>query len=166
MASQTNVIEESLERLQQTFSAMGEELDSFQARLAERQQAVMEDTRKRFEGLREEVRLSNLAQRAEQFQQQVEEELRANPYVVRAREAREAIERDLSENEWVQRGQALRREAGKQLDQRIDGVLGNFEIARAADVKKLERKVNQLNKKLKALEKSQAEAAKVHPTVQ
>ena len=163
MASQTNVIEESLERLQQAFSAMSEELDSFQTRLAERQQTVMEDTRKRFEGLREEVRLSNLAQRAEQFQQQLEEDLRANPYVVRAREA---IERDLSDNEWVQRGQALRREAGKQIDQRIDDVLGNFEIARAADVKKLDRKLNQLNKKLKALEKNQAEAATAHPTVQ
>lgn len=163
MAEQTNVIEESLERLQKAFSAMGEELDSFQARVAERQQTVMEDTRKRFEELRDEVRLSNLAQRAEQFQQQFEEDLRANPYLSRAREA---IERDLADNAWVQRGQALRREAGKQLDQRIDDVLGNFEIARAADVKKLERKVNQLNKKLKALEKSQAEAAAPHPTLQ
>ena len=168
MASETTVIEESVERLQKAFAAMGEEIDSFQSRLAERQESVVADARKRVEALREEIRFDNLTERAGKLQQQIEKDLRSNPYVQRAQKARKELERDLAATEWGQRGLELRREAGEQFDQRVDEVLGSFQIARAADVKKLERKITRLNKKLRELEKDQSETdvARAHPTVQ
>ena len=159
MATEQNSVEEGFQRLQAAFSAMGEEVEAFQQRFTERQDTLVVDARKRVESLREEMTVASLAARAEQLQQQLEKDLGENEYVNRARQMRADIERDLTDNEWVQRGQALRRTASEQLDQRVDEVLGNFEIARASDVKKLQRKMNQLNRKLKALEKSQAESA-------
>lgn len=168
MASETTVIEEGIDRLQKAVASMGEELDSFQSRLAERQETIVADARKRVETLREEIQFDNLTERAGKFQQQFEKDLRGNPYVKRAQKARKEFERDLAANEWVQRGLELRREAGEQFDQRVDEVLGSFQIARAADVRKLERKISRLNKKLRELEKGQAEtnAVGTHPTVQ
>lgn len=168
MASEATVIEEGIDRLQKAFASMGEEIDSFQGRLAERQESIVAGARKRVETLREEIQFDNLTERAGKFQQQFEKDLRGNPYVKRAQKARKEVERDLAASEWVQRGLEFRREAGEQFDQRVDAVLGSFQIARAADVRKLERKISRLNKKLRELEKGQAEtnAVRTHRTVQ
>ena len=93
----------------------------------------MAGARKRVETLREEIQFDNLTERAGKFQQQFEKDLRGNPYVKRAQKARKELERDLAASEWGQRGLELRREAGEQFDQRVDAVLGSFQIARAAE---------------------------------
>ena len=51
---------------------------------------------------------------------------------------------------------SFRSEAQKQIESNVENLLGLFPIASSADVKRLERKVTQLTKKVTALEKSGA----------
>ena len=71
---------------------------------------------------------------------QVQDELRKIPGVKRAKELREELEARVEQN----------------IDAGVDRVYTRLKLARLDEVKKLERKIAQLNKKLRALEKQQA----------
>ena len=53
----------------------------------------------------------------------------------------------------VKRAEDLRSDAVKSIEDQVDTLLANLRIASHADVHKLERKVAQLNKKVRELEK-------------
>ena len=74
--------------------------------------------------------------RIEKGVQQVQDELRKVPAIRRAEELRTEIE--------------------KNIDAGVDRVYARLKLARLDEVKKLERKITQLNKKLSALEKQWA----------
>ena len=74
----------------------------------------------------------------------------------RAKKLQKNLEKDLEKSALVKRARKLRKDASKQVESRIDDVLGTFQIATSSDVKKLERKLGQINKKLKELEKARA----------
>ena len=60
--------------------------------------------------------------------------------------------KDVERNEYVKRAMSLRKEVRKQVDERVVELLGSFQIASQADVKKLERKVAALTRRVKELE--------------
>jgi hypothetical protein len=63
-------------------------------------------------------------------------------------------------NRIVKRADDLRSDALKAIEDQVDGLLANLRIASHAEIHKLERKVAQLNKKVRELEKlSKLEAA-------
>ena len=68
MAQQTNIIEESYDRLQEAFESMSEEIDSFQKRVAKQRRSIQRDARKRVVQLRRDLRRNDLVKRAEKFQ--------------------------------------------------------------------------------------------------
>jgi len=78
--------------------------------------------------------------RIEKSVKQVQKELRKVPAIKRAEELRKEL------NERVE----------KNIDAGVDRVYEGLKLARLDEVKKLERKVAQLNKKLRTLEKAQA----------
>ena len=57
----------------------------------------------------------------------------------------------------VKRAEKIQKDAAKQFEANTEKFLGRLPIASEGDIKKLERKINTLNRKLKALEKAQAE---------
>ena len=59
------------------------------------------------------------------------------------------------------RAKGLRSVAGKKVEVSVDNVLDALHVASKDDLKKIDRKLNQLNKKLKALEKLEKEAADI-----
>ena len=70
------------------------------------------------------------------------------------------IQTDFRKNRVVKRAEDLRGDAMKAIDAQVDSLLANLRIASQAEVLKLERKVAQLNKKVRELEKqSKPEAA-------
>ena len=78
--------------------------------------------------------------RIEKGVKQVQDELRKVPGVKRAEELRTEIETRVEKN----------------IDAGVDRVYAKLKLARLDEVKKLERKIAQLNKKLRALEKQWA----------
>jgi hypothetical protein len=78
--------------------------------------------------------------RIEKGVQQVQDELRKVPAIKRAEKLRTEIENRVEKN----------------IDAGVDRVYARLKLARLDEVKKLERKIAQLNKKLRALEKQWA----------
>ena len=70
------------------------------------------------------------------------------------------LRRDIERSEPVKRLEALRRDAGKQLEQGVVDVLGALQIASKHDVQRIDRKISQLNKKLKEMERAKRSTAK------
>ena len=134
MSEQTNILEESYDRLQEAFESVSEEIESFQKRVTKQRKSFEKDARKRVSKFQKELRRSDLVKRTEKFQQD--------------------LERDIRGSDLVKRVRKLRKEATVRLESRIDDVLGAFQIATSADVKKLDRKLSQISKKLKEIEKA------------
>ena len=63
------------------------------------------------------------------------------------------LQSDIRNNRVVKRAEDLRGDAVKAVEEQVDSLLGNLRIASQSDVSKLERKVAQLNKKVRELEK-------------
>ena len=85
------------------------------------------------------------------------------------KEAQKRVKRvraELRKNPVVKRAQSVRKDLNQQLEEWTDGLFGVFPYARREDVTKLERKVNQLTKKLNQLEKANkaAKASKAAAT--
>ena len=64
----------------------------------------------------------------------------------------------LRENALVQRAESLRSGATQRLEAGVGGVLAALQIASRSDVEKLDRKLSQLTRKLKEIEKTGASA--------
>jgi hypothetical protein len=70
------------------------------------------------------------------------------------------MQSDFRNNRVVKRAEDLRGDAVKAIEDQVDVLLANLRIASQAEVHKLERRVAQLNKKVRELEKqSKPEAA-------
>jgi DNA-directed RNA polymerase len=78
--------------------------------------------------------------RIEKSVKQVQAELRKVPAVKRAEELRQELEQRVEKN----------------IENGVDRVYTSLKLARLEEVKKLERKIAQLNKKMRTLEKQQA----------
>lgn len=156
MAQQSNVIEDGYDRIQEALQSVGDEIESFQKRVAKRRKTLERDTRKRVTQLRKELSPAEVRKRAEKMQKDLERDLKKNEYVKRAQKLQKDLEKDIRSNALVKRAQKARKDATKQIETRIDDFLGTFQIATASDVKKLDRKLSQINRKLKELEAARA----------
>ena len=144
-----------------------------------RNQGILEEGRERFEGAlkdmeREYKRLTKRAdQGRKQFEQQAQRqvkrlqtELRRNPLVKRAEEQRKLLERrarklgtELRNSAPVKRAEALRTDAESRFEEQLENLFGLLRLASASEVTRLERKVDQLGRKLRELEKGSHAAA-------
>lgn len=138
-----------------------------------RNQGLLEEGRERFEGALKDMerdwkRLQKRAdqgrrqfeQRAQRQVKRIQTELRKSPIVKRAEEQRKALERrarklgsDLRNSSAVKRAEGLRKDAETRIEGQIESLFGLLRIASATEVSRLERKVDQLNRKLRELEK-------------
>ena len=144
-----------------------------------RNNGLLEEGRERFEGALKDMerdwkRLQRRAdqgrkqfeQRAQKQVKRIQAELKKSPLVKRAEEQRKALEKrarklgsELRNNSAVKRAEELRKDAGTRIESQIESLFGWLRIASAADVTRLEKKVDQLNRKLRDLEKGSPQAA-------
>lgn len=78
------------------------------------------------------------------------------------REAEKRIERlaaQLQRSPLVERAQALRESAQQQIEAGVETVLGALQIASKSDLQRIDRKLSQLVKKLREMEKKEAGAS-------
>jgi hypothetical protein len=64
------------------------------------------------------------------------------------------VRRELRKNPTFKRFDNLRRDAARQIEQRAEGLLSALQIASKSDVQRIDRKLTQLGRKLKELERA------------
>jgi len=143
-----------------------------------RNQGLFEEGRERFEGALKDMGRDwkRLQKRADQGRKQIEQraqrqvkrlqsELKKSPLVKRAEEQRRLLERrarklgtELRNSSAVKRAESLRKDAETRIEGQLETFFGLLNIASTNEINRVERKVDQLNRKLRELEKS-AQAA-------
>ena len=66
---------------------------------------------------------------------------------------------------WAKRAEKLGKDAGQEIESRVEDVLGALSIASNADLKKVNRKLNQINRRLKTLEERNSKATTADTSV-
>lgn len=72
----------------------------------------------------------------------------------RTRKQVRRFQTELRRNSLVKRAQSLQKDATRQVESGIDGLLASLRIASRGDIDRLDRKLGQINRKLKDLERT------------
>ena len=72
----------------------------------------------------------------------------------RTRKELKRIQSELKKNPIVKRADAVRKDVTKQVETRVDSLLGLMQVASRSDVQRINRKLTTLNKRLKTIEES------------
>jgi hypothetical protein len=70
----------------------------------------------------------------------------------RTRKELKRIQSELKKNPIVKRADAVRKDVTKQVETRVDSLLGLMQVASRSDVQRIDRKLTTLNRRLKAIE--------------
>jgi chromosome segregation ATPase len=139
MAQQTNVIEESYDRLQEAVESVTDEIGALQKRFDKRRKSFERDTRKRVSAVQRDLKKNDLYKRAESLRKQTTKRI-------------EGFQKDLRKTPVVKRAEKLRKDANKRFESTVDDLLSTLQIASRSDVRKLDRKLTQINRKLSAID--------------
>ena len=132
MAEQESIVQEGIHRFRGAFDSIEEGVERVQKDLKARRRLIekrvdagRKDVEKRFDAGRKDIDK-------------------------RARKLR----KDLRKDPRVKKLEGWRREATRQLEQGFDGILSALQIASKGDVQRIDRKLTQLNRKLKEIERA------------
>ena len=70
----------------------------------------------------------------------------------RTRKELKRIQLELKKNPIVKRADAVRKDVTKQVETRVDSILGLMQVASRSDVQRINKKLTTLNRRLKAIE--------------
>ena len=124
MAEQANLVQEGVDRFNSAFESLGDEVDRLQKRVHTR--------RKAFE--------KQLTDRRKKIEKQTRKQV-------------DRFESEIRKNPVMKRLQELRKEAVKQIESSVDSVMDALPIATKSDLKRIERKLSQISRKVKDLER-------------
>ena len=110
------------------------EQTSFVAESIDRVQEVIQSVGDEFERLQ-----GQFGDRRKEFEKQTQKRVKQ-------------LQKDLHKQPLWKRADTLRRDASKQIEQSVDSILSVFQIASTSDMKKLDRRLNALGKRLKEIE--------------
>lgn len=125
MAGQENLVQESVDRFNEAVDSIGDEVEKVQKRLKTRRSRFEKELRKSRRDFEKETR--------KRFKR---------------------IQTEIDKNPTTKRVRRVVADAQKQIESRVELVLGTFQIASKTDVQRIDKKLNQINRKLKELEKS------------
>ncbi len=134
MSQEVSLVQEGLDRFNSAFDSLGGEVQRIQKRVRARRKSF----EKRFNDQRE-------------------------TFEKRTRKQVNRIESELRKSGVVERVQTLRDDAAKQLQNGLSRVLGVLPVATKTDVKRIERKLGQISRKVKALESTRKANGKGSP---
>ncbi len=135
MSERASIVDESRERVQSAFHNVEDEINKFQKRVEDRTSDFNRKAEKRIKKFQKELRKYDVVQRAESLRDDVTRQLETQG-----------------------------RQFGKQLESGLESVLGTFQIASRGEIDKLDRKLNRINRRLKALDKSLSQRATPTPS--
>lgn len=107
----------------------------------------------------------NMEKEARRLQKRVQTQRRSLERRVSAERKRaekrvSQLVKDLRKNDVVKRVEAFQKDASRQVERQVENLLGAFQIASKSDVRRIDRKLSQLNKKLREIEKSKSGSAR------
>ncbi len=70
----------------------------------------------------------------------------------RTRKELKRIQSELKKNPFVKRADTVRKDVTKQVETRVDSILGLMQVASRSDVQRINKKLTTLNRRLKAIE--------------
>lgn len=139
---ETTLIQEGVDRVREAFGSIEDEVTRLQKEMRSRRAKI----EKRFASQRKQ-----LEKRIEARRKDIEKRT-------------EKLRSEIGKNKAVKRLETLRRDAARQIEQGVSDVLGAFQIASKSDVHRIDRKISQLNKKLKEMDRSKRSNGKAQPT--
>ncbi len=125
MSEQASFVQERVDQFNEAFESVSDEVQRLQKQLRTR--------RRTFE--------RELSERRKKLEKQTRKQVNR-------------IETDFRKSPLGKRVKGLRGDVERQVDKGIDGVLGVFQIASKSDVHKLDRKIGQITRKLKEIERN------------
>jgi len=132
MAQQPNIVQEGVDRVRETVSLIESDLGKVQKK-------VRRELRSRGKSIEKQV-----STRRKRIERETEKQVKR-------------IRKELNKNRYVKRAQSAVEDATKQLERGVDSFLGAINVASRRDLDRIDRKLNQINRKLRSLE---GEAAK------
>jgi 23S rRNA pseudoU1915 N3-methylase RlmH len=129
MAQQANFVQEGVDRVREAVSSIESDFQRVQKRVEKQLNARRKSIEKQVK-----ARRKNIERRTQKQVRRLRTELKKNPYVKRA--------------------QGVMDDATKQWESGVDSVLGALQVASRRDVTRIDRKLNQINRKLRDLEKA------------
>ena len=124
MAEQANLVQEGVDRFNAAFESLGDEVDRLQKRVQMR--------RKEFE--------KQLTDRRKKIEKQTRKQV-------------DRIESELRKNPVMKRLQELRKDTVRQIESGVDRVMDALPIATKSDLKRVERKISQISRRVKDIER-------------
>ena len=135
MTQQSTLLEDGFDRIQAAFRSVEDEVQKAQKRFESRSEKFSTDANKRIKRFQKELRKYPAVKQAETFQKDLGEQF-----------------------------QARSKQVEKQIENGVATVLGTLQIASRGEINKLDKKLNRINRRLKALDKAiDSAAAKVTP---
>ena len=125
MSQQSNLLEDGFERIQSAFKSVEDEVQKAQKRFEDQSEKFSKDANKRIKGFQKELRKYPAVKRAESLSQDLNKQL-----------------------------QSRTKQVEKQIENGIESVLGTFQIASRGEINKLDKKLNRISRRLKALDKA------------
>jgi hypothetical protein len=129
MEQQANFVQEGVDRLREAVSSIEGDLE----RVQDRMQQEFKARRKSIE--------KQVASSRKNFEKKTQKRVKR-------------LRNELRKNTYVKRVQGVVDDATKQFEQGVDNVLEVLHVASKRDLSRIDRKLNQINKKLRELEKS------------
>ena len=129
MAQQANFVQDGVDRLREAVSSIEGDLERMQDR-------VQEEFTTRRKSIEKQVSSSR-----KNFEKKTQKQVKR-------------LRSELRKNTYVKRAQGVVDDATKQFEQGVDNVLEVLHVASKRDLSRIDRKLNQINKKLRDLEKS------------
>jgi len=77
---------------------------------------------------------------------------RRKEFGTQAEKSVKQLQKNLRKQPFWKQATTIRRDATKQIEQGVEGFLSTFQIASSSDMKKLDRKLNSLSKRIKQIE--------------
>ena len=125
MTQQSTLLEDGFDRIQAAFQSVEDEVQKVQKRFENRSEKFSADANKRIKRFQKELRKYPAIKQAETFQKDLGEQF-----------------------------QARSKQVEKQIETGIESVLGTLQIASRGEINKLDKKLNRINRRLKALDKA------------
>ena len=120
------------------------------------QASLMQEGVDRFREAFESLDLDRVQRRLNQRRKRIEKQFASGrkTWERRTRKQVKRVQSELRRNPLVKRMQSLQKDATRQLESTVDGILSSLRIASQRDVDRLDRKLGQISRKLKDLERT------------
>jgi hypothetical protein len=140
MPETTNVFQDGVERVRDAYGSIGGELQRVQRELRLRRKKI----EKRLETGRKDIEKRFAAQRKE-----LEKRFGAQRKQIEKRTQK--LRSELEKYPALKRLETIRKDANKQFEQGVSGVLHRLQIASKSDLERIDRKISLINKQMKEM---------------